>query len=241
MPGSPVVLAARQVRKEYGGLRPLRIEQLSLSVGESVALVGFDQPSAQVLVDLLTGAVAPDSGEVELFGASTATIADADAWLAMLDRVGILSGRAVLLDMLSVEQNLALPFTLDLHALPMEVRTRVQALAAEVGLEPAHLGQAVAAVPAAVSLRVRLGRALAQEPTLLVAEHPNALVDGADVLALAADLRALVERRGLASLIVTADAAFAAAVAPRVLVFEPATGDLTERRSWAQRLTGWRR
>ncbi len=241
MADSPTLLTARQVRKEYGGLRPLRIEQLSLSAGESVALVGFDQPSAQVLVDLLTGAVAPDSGDVALFGQSTATIADADAWLAMLDRVGILSGRAVLLDMLSVEQNLALPFTLDLHAIPQDVRERVRALASDVGLEPGHLAQSVGALSPGLALRVRLGRALAQAPTLLVAEHPNALVETADVAALAADLRALVGRRGLASLIVTADPVFAAAVAPRVLMFEPATGALTEKRSWTQRLTGWGR
>jgi ABC-type transporter Mla maintaining outer membrane lipid asymmetry ATPase subunit MlaF len=235
------LLTARQVRKEYGGLRPLRLEALVVAAGESVALVGFDQTSAQVLVDLLTGAVTPDSGEVEVLGQSTAAIPDADSWLALLDHVGILSGRAVLLESMTVEQNLALPFTLEMNPIPADIRARVLALASDVGLDAAHLPQAVGAVSGGVSLRVRLGRALALGPRLLLAEHPNALADAADLPAFATALRTLGATRGLTSIVVTADPAFAALAADRVLTFEPATGLLHETRSWAQRLTSWRR
>lgn len=235
------LVAVRQVRKEYGGLRPLRLEALTVDAGESVALVGFDQMAAQVLVDLLTGAVAPDSGDVEILGQSTAAIADADSWLALLDHVGILSGRAVLLESMTVEQNLALPFTLEMSAIPADVRARVAALASEVGLDMTHLTQAVGAVPAGISLRVRLGRALALGPRILLAEHPNALADAVDLPAFASDLRALSARRSLTSVVVTADPVFAASVADRVLTFEPATGVLREKRGWAERLTTWAR
>ncbi len=36
------------VSKNYGGLRPLRIQRLTVSAREQVALVGMDQPMAEV-------------------------------------------------------------------------------------------------------------------------------------------------------------------------------------------------
>ena len=57
--------------KEYGGLRPLRIAELRVAAGERVAILGFDQPSAEVFVNLATGATLPDAGEVSVFGRAT--------------------------------------------------------------------------------------------------------------------------------------------------------------------------
>ena len=85
----------------------------SVDEGDSVALLGFDQTTAEVLVSLITGAITPDSGDVRVFGRSTRDIVDGEAWLQGLDQFGILSERAVLLDQLTAEQNLAVPFSLD--------------------------------------------------------------------------------------------------------------------------------
>ena len=83
---------------------------------------------------LLTAAMRPDEGEVRLFGKPTADIADYDAWLAMLDGLGLLSERAVLLEQCSVAQNLALPLTLTIDPIDPAVIPRVHALADEVGI-----------------------------------------------------------------------------------------------------------
>jgi len=229
------VLALRDVSKDYRGLRPLRIRQFDLHDGEAVALVGFDQITAEVFVNLVTGATVPDAGEVRVFGQSTSAIANADAWLESLDRFGILSERAVLLDQLTTLQNLAVPLTLELDPIPDAPRARAAALAEEVGLEAADLPLAVAQLTPAARLRLRLGRALALDPRVLLAEHPNASIPAGDVPAFAADLSAIVARRGLACITLTADRTFAAAVADRILTLQPATGDLTKGGS------GWRR
>ena len=134
MPSADVVIALRGVRKDYRGLRPLRVEQLKLRQGESVALMGFDRVAAEVLVNLITGATLPDSGEVDVFGTPTGAITDPDAWLVAMDQFGILSERVVLLESFSVEQNLALPFSLEFDEIPLTVRTSVRQLADEVGI-----------------------------------------------------------------------------------------------------------
>ena len=56
------------VVKNYSGLRPLRIESLSVAESERVAIAGIDAAGAEVLVNLLTGASLPDAGEVRVFG-----------------------------------------------------------------------------------------------------------------------------------------------------------------------------
>ena len=58
---------------------------------------------------------------MRLFGRSTAAIDDYDGWLAMLDGLGLLTERAVLLDQCSVAQNLALPLTLEIEPIRADV------------------------------------------------------------------------------------------------------------------------
>jgi putative ABC transport system ATP-binding protein len=117
---SPSVLEFVDISVDYGGLRPLRLERLALGAGESVAIVGLDEPAAEVLVNLAMGTVLPDRGEVRAFGRATSSIADSTEWLSVVDRFGIVSRRVVLLDALSVLQNLSGPFTLDLEPPPEE-------------------------------------------------------------------------------------------------------------------------
>ena len=59
------------ISKTYGGLRPLRMRGLALHAGQQVALAGFDQTTAEVFVNLLTGATLPEEGEVRVFGRVT--------------------------------------------------------------------------------------------------------------------------------------------------------------------------
>ena len=230
--GDSLVLELRGVVKDYKGLRPLRIQQFELQQGQSVTLLGFDQITAEVFVNLVTGAIIPDAGDVRVFGQSTADIRDGDAWLASLDRFGILSERAVLLDQLTVAQNLAVPFSLELDPIPDAVRRDVLHLANEVGLDDGDLPKAVAALPAPARLRVRLARAIALDPRVLLSEHPSASLSPDDVPAFAADLARVIAARDLASVTLTADRTFAAAISEQVLTLQPATGELKAAPGW---------
>src|SRR6185436_1678093 len=95
-------------------------------------------------------------------------IADADEWLASLDRFGIVSDRAVLLEGAPLLQNLALPFTLAIDPVPDDVRERVVALARECGIDPDRLDQIAGEANAATRARVHVARAVAVNPALLL-------------------------------------------------------------------------
>jgi ABC-type transporter Mla maintaining outer membrane lipid asymmetry ATPase subunit MlaF len=236
----PAVLQLSGVSKDYRGLRPLRIAALSVAAGEHVALVGVDQVAAEVFINLVTGATLPEAGDIHVFGRPTSAISDSADWLATVDRFGIVSERAVLLDQLTVIQNLSMPFTLEIEPPPDEVRRRASALAREVGLQESGWERPIAALDPSARVRLRLGRALALDPAVLLLEHASAGLSAQDAGTLGADIRSIAARRGAAIVAATLDEAFARAVAGRVLKWEPATGRLAEQRSgrWFGRLLG---
>jgi ABC-type lipoprotein export system ATPase subunit len=222
----------QRVVKNYQALRPLRVQNLLVKRGQALALLGFDAPMAEVLVNLITAGSLPDEGHVTVFGETTSTIRDHAGWMRMLDRFGLISARSVLLDQLTAEQNLAIPLTLAVESLSEEERRSVRQLADEIGLPHAHLGQPVGALPAASLIRVRLGRALALQPEVLLAEHPNATLTRPEALAFATDVTAIRRARNLATVVMTADAGFADAIATDVLTLQPATGELRAPAGW---------
>ena len=215
------------VVKQYQALRPLRLADLRIAPASIVSVQGFDALAAEVLVNLMTAAMRPDEGDVRLFGRSTAEIADYEAWLAMLDGLGLLSERAVLLGQCTVAQNLALPITLAIDPIDPAVVPRVEALADEVGIPPRALATPVYQAAPDVVQRVRLGRALALDPRLLVAEHPSATLPREGVQAFARDLARVVTARGAALLSISADREFTKALGGQALTLDPKNGVLS--------------
>lgn len=236
LPAVTPVLELTGVLKNYRALRPLRIESLQVHAGDRLALAGLDAGAAEVLINLITGAGLPDAGDVRVFGRSTAEISEGDEWLASLDRFGIVSPRAVLLEGASIEQNLAMPFTLQLDPVPAEVTVRVADLARLCGIpvdDGSWLRRRAGEAPPDVRVRVHLARAVALEPDLLLLEHPIADIAETSRLAFAADLVRVVCARRLTTLIITQDERFARRVAHRALRLKPATGVLEPlRRGW---------
>jgi ABC-type lipoprotein export system ATPase subunit len=226
------VLRMANVRKQYNALRPLRMNDLVVEAGERVALSGLDAGAAEVLVNLVTGASVPDEGEVLIQGRSTASIADADEWLASLDRFGIVSPRAVLLDAATLLQNLTMPLTLQIDPVPEDAAATARAIAREAGIGEEWLERPVAALPAAIRMRAHLVRAVVLEPALLILEHPTATLEKGEGTALGEAVARVTGARTLTTLIVSEDADFARAAASRRLALQPASGDLKPRRGF---------
>jgi ABC-type transporter Mla maintaining outer membrane lipid asymmetry ATPase subunit MlaF len=236
------VLQLNGIHKRYQGLRPLRLQELTIAEGERVAVSGFDAGAAEVLVNLVTGASLPDQGEVRVLGQLTADIAGGDEWLASLDRFGIVSPRGVLLEAATVEQNLAMPLTLQIDPVPPDVAVRVAALARECGIEgevgagndqPGWLKHVTGEAPAHIRARMHLARAVALAPALLVLEHPGADLPADARGAFADRIASVTDARAIATLVITTDDEFAKRAAHRALRLEPATGALKPiKRGW---------
>ena len=199
---------------------------LSPPAGAMVAVKGLDLPAAETFVNLATGATLPDEGEVRVFGRSTAAITEADEWLTWLDRFGIVTDRAVLLEDLTVAQNLAMTLSLDVDPIAADLRVAVEEIAAGVGIEPVLIDRKIATIGPLDRARVRLGRAVALDPSLLLLEHSSATLEASDAATFAGDVRRVVQARQLSAIALTADPAFASALTSDVRTHVPATGAL---------------
>ena len=225
--------------KNYQAMRPLRLATFELRQGEMVAVAGIDKGGAELLVNLINGAILPDEGEVRIFGRPTTSIADETEWFATLDRLGIVTERAVLLDGATVEQNLALPFTLELDAIPEDIRSRTASLGERLGLDTATLAQPAAAAGSATRMRIHLGRAIAHDPDVLLLEHPSVSLARDEVPAFARTLVDVSQGRPAPSavLLLTEDAELVRAAGARYYRLQPATGALVA----TDRQSGWRK
>ncbi len=232
------LLRVERLHKHYGGLRPLRVEALDVEAGQRVAVIGFDGPAAEVFVGLLTGASLPDEGRVVLFGRETAAITAPDDWFAALDRIGMISTRAVLVGDMTVAQNIALAFSLSVDPMAPDLADRVRRLSVEAGVPLDALDRPLGDAAAAIVARSHLARALATDPALLVLEHANALTTPADAQAFGRDVARVARERRIGVLAMTADRAFADALAGVVLALDPSTGRLVSRSGWRRFLTG---
>jgi ABC-type transporter Mla maintaining outer membrane lipid asymmetry ATPase subunit MlaF len=225
------VLRLSGIHKNYHSLRPLRLQELTIAPGERVALAGLDAAAAEAMVNLVTGASLPDQGEVRVLDRPTTEIVDGDEWLKSLDRFGIVSPRGVLLEEATIEQNIAMVFTLEIDPVPTATAARVAALAAECGIM--DVKAVTGEVQADVRARVHLARAVALDPALLVLEHPTAGIPEGARGAFARSLAAVTDARGLAALVITQDEDFAQQAAHRAFRLEPGTGTLKPvRRGW---------
>jgi ABC-type lipoprotein export system ATPase subunit len=177
-------------------------------------------------VNLVTGAALPDEGTITVNGSPTSAVTDGDAWLASLDRFGIVSERAVMLDGSTFLQNLALPLSLAIDAIPADVKRRAEVLATEAGLSLERLGARAGEGTPEERARAQVARALALDPAILLLEHPSAALPRESVEVFAHDVGRVVERRSITALAITEDAAFAKRFATRWVTVKAATGDV---------------
>ena len=137
------------------------------------------------------------------------------------------------MDSVSLEGNMALPFTLSIEPLLPEVREAVASLAAEVGLPAALLPAPVGNLGDADRARVHLARALSMKPQLLLLEHPTARLPPDDAAAFGRLLSSIGNRRGLGWLAISEDEAFSTEAGGTRCRLAPASGEISAvRRGW---------
>jgi len=212
------MLKVRDLTKSYGGARRravLRNIALDIARSEYIAITGESGVGKSTLLNLIAGLEVPDTGTIELDGASVTALDDAGRTLLRRDHIGFVFQAFHLLPHLTVAQNVALPLTLAGIA-RQQIAARIGNLLAAVGL-----GDAAGTYPRELSggemQRAAIARALVHRPQLLLADEPTGNLDPETARSILALLREQAKQAGGAGILVTHSAA-AAATADRVLV-----------------------
>jgi predicted ABC-type transport system involved in lysophospholipase L1 biosynthesis ATPase subunit len=125
-----------------------------------------------------------------------------------------------------VLQNVAMPLTLEVDPIAEEMRPQVEALAGEAGIDRSLWDRPLGQVDAEANLRVRLARAVAPQPRLMIAEHPSAGLPRDAVPRVAEHVAQMSRARNAALLTLTADPEWVSRIGGDVLTLSPATGEL---------------
>ena len=173
------VLVVRGLRKtfeaEAAPVRALRGADLTLAGGEFVAVMGPSGCGKSTLLNLVAGLDAADEGTIVLAGEEV-TGQSEDALARMRRRhIGIVFQFFNLLEGMSVLENVALPaIVAGMKRRPAETRARDL-------LDLLGLSDKAKAAPGVLSggqrQRLAIARALANEPTLLLADEPTGALD----------------------------------------------------------------
>ncbi|HVI34144.1 ATP-binding cassette domain-containing protein [Phenylobacterium sp.] len=209
------VIELLDVGKRYGAAEALSSVTLSVQQGEFAALVGGSGSGKTTLLKTINRLVAPDAGRVRVEGEDAAAIAPH----LLRRRIGYVFQEVGLFPHLTVAENIAVtPRLLGWD------RARIESRVAELLDLVALPGDMARRTPDALSggqrQRVGVARALAAEPAILLMDEPFGALDPLTRDALGADVRALHDRLGLATVMVTHDMAEAVLLADRIVVLK---------------------
>ncbi|MHC4992067.1 MAG: ATP-binding cassette domain-containing protein, partial [Planctomycetota bacterium] len=114
----------------------LHVPALAVAPGETVGFIGPSGSGKTTLLNLLAGIVLPESGTVDVDGASMTGLSDPARRAFRIRRIGMIFQEFELLEHLSVLDNVLLPYRIS-PALRLDgpVRDRAVALARRVGIE----------------------------------------------------------------------------------------------------------
>ena len=210
-------VAVEKLFKSFGIQKVLKGVSLTISRGETLAVLGRSGTGKSVLLRIIIGLEIPDSGSVRIHGEDIAGHS-LDQLSAIRKKMGFLFQHAALYDSLTVEQNVAFPLEHHNAAMSSPERTdRVRQLLAEVGME-GHFDKMPSDISGGMQKRVGLARALALNPDILLLDEPTAGLDPISSAEIGELVLKLQAEHHMASIVVTHDIHSAKTIADRLIL-----------------------
>ncbi len=201
--------------KRYGAHAALDGVSLSVAKGEFTALVGGSGSGKTTLLKTINRLVSPDAGEVRVLGANVRTSEPH----SLRRKIGYVFQEVGLFPHLTVAENIAITPKL-LGWDKSRIEPRIANLLGLVDLPLSVATRAPSELSGGQRQRVGVARALAAEPALMLMDEPFGALDPLTRDALGSDYRALHERLGLTTVMVTHDMAEAVLLADRIVVLK---------------------
>ena len=184
------LLRAIEIHKSYAGVHALKHASFELRVGEVHALIGENGAGKSTLIKIITGAVLPDAGEIQLDGK---TIAQNSPRLAKQLGIAAIYQQPALFPELSIAENIAIGLEESSVFSRVDWRgrkRRASQLLARIG---AKIDPDVEAGDLTMPQQqlVEIARALGAEAKILIMDEPTASLSDEDTQNLFAVIRQL--------------------------------------------------
>lgn len=183
------ILEVKNLSKTYGKGDTLvkALDNVSLSVeqGEFVAIIGPSGSGKSTLLHILGGVDVPTSGQVIINDTDISTLDETALAIFRRRQIGLIYQFYNLIPILTVEENLTLPLLLDGRK-PDERVTK--SLVEKLGLSQ-RLNHLPSQLSGGQQQRVSIGRALINNPALMLADEPTGNLDSENSREIVALLR----------------------------------------------------
>lgn len=165
------LVALEGVSRSFGGTMALDSLDLAVPAGRITVLLGPNGAGKTTAIRVITGALAPDSGTIRVFGLDPATDG-----AEVRRRCGIVTAKPSLYDRLTGYDNLA--YSAELYGLGRgsDAGDRILGAATRFGIEGA-LSQQAGAYSTGMKTRLALARSVLHEPELLLFDEPTSGLD----------------------------------------------------------------
>jgi phospholipid/cholesterol/gamma-HCH transport system ATP-binding protein len=211
-------IAAQGLHKSFGSRTVLNGIDLTVTRGETLAVLGRSGTGKSVLLKLIVGLQQPDSGSIRIHGQEIAGL-EMDQLNSARMKIGFLFQQSALYDSLTVGDNVEFPLRRHTQLSPAERKKRVHELLTGVGMD-GEQDKMPSDLSGGMQKRVGLARALALDPDILLFDEPTSGLDpitSTEVIQLIVKLK---EERNLTSVVVTHDLHGARHFADRVVLLK---------------------
>jgi ABC-type lipoprotein export system ATPase subunit len=155
----------------------LRIPEMSIESGSTVATIGPSGSGKTTLLHLIAGICVPQSGRIAVDGVEVTALGGAARRDFRIRTIGLVFQEFELLEYLSVLDNVLLPYRISpALSFDRQVRTRALGLARRVGIAD-KAGRLANRLSHGERQRVAICRAALPEPKLLLADEPTGNLD----------------------------------------------------------------
>ncbi len=199
------ILKVNNLSKLYGKgdtqIKALDDVSFSVEKGEFVAIVGPSGSGKSTLLHILGGVDTPSAGQVLVDGTDICALDQTKLAIFRRRQIGLIYQFYNLIPILNVEENITLPLLLDERNLD---EARLKEIVATLGL-----GDRVSHLPNQLSggqqQRVSIGRALINNPALILADEPTGNLDSSNSKEILALLKLSNQRYHQTLIVVTHD------------------------------------
>ncbi len=198
------------IRKDFGSFTALRDVRLEVAPGEFVCFLGPSGCGKTTLIRIIAGLEAQSAGTIYQGGRDISALPPA------LRDYGIVFQSYALFPNLDVFDNIAYGLV-NRRSDRAAVQARVKELLALVGL-PDSAAKYPSQLSGGQQQRIALARALATSPGLLLLDEPLSALDAIVRVHLRQEIRALQQRLGVTTIMVTHDQEEALSMADRIVV-----------------------
>lgn len=213
------LLEAKEVTKIYAKAQRPSLSKVSFSVSKSefIAIMGASGSGKTTLLNVLSTIDTPTSGSITIDGFNIKNLTDSDAADFRRDKLGFIFQEYLLLDSLTIFENIAVPLTLQ-KLPPNKIENMIRNLAETFGICQ-QLDKYPNELSGGQRQRASALRAIVKQPSILFADEPTGALDSSSATDLLNTLKTSNEALHTTILMVTHDA-YAASFADRILIFK---------------------